>query len=1306
MALYIMLSVLLKGFYNPILGASCLILALFSDLYFSGKRIRIYLRFLLIVAIYMLLYVVLSFFSSLTTSPGTYNIFDKIPYIVFRDSIVSLVFMLFYFIFDATHIRKRGKIIYWLSTVILLVSFFLALTGLNPDEDILKSAFKNYFNYFLCLVAVVGLFIIRHVAYIQDNAGRKLFKKDVMLLLSLLLPVIVFLFFFTLQNHINKNNKSNSALFNQSLFQFDFSNFVELKDEIKMSDDKVLILELSGVNTDSVNRVNQGWDKQIYLKRYSLEEYSGGGFRVSENLSDPDSPPVYISGYMWELPKKPSYNSRTDILETLYLINIDASSLMGSDLLFKIIPITNYENSSYKQIYKSFCYVLTKNYKDLMSENLTQKVFLKKLPSDRKKLLLEWDGGKSEKKIKELAETITSQYEDPYYKALSIQIYLWDNYYYSLKPGFAADGDQLGHFLFDPLESGGRKGYCTYFAFAMSLMLRSIGIPARVAVGFAPDMKNSTLNFYEIRAMDGHAWVEVYFDDYGWVTFDPTSSNFAPGEEYQFAMGNKEERDKYIEEILKNKDKMKEILKKSETKNIIKDMASTLSRSIRSAGVFLFSILLVIFLGFVAFRKNYNLLGFLFSNNERKKAIFLFRHILGKLLDLGFPLKRNESIEEYCQRMKDENTADLLEITGIYQKALFRENKDFSVNREDLKKIKRSIYDDLKKISGKKRFLAFINISRTWKKILPVILAFLFLNTVSLNSEEYNLPSLSAYMDQARKELDGNFFDKALETLNEAEKKYPESFEPNLLKADTYFEHELNENALIEYLKVEKKGYATESIYQSISACYSRTGEDKAALDTLKNAFKMFGGDCSENLYDDLGWQYYKNHQVNEGLKIIAEGLKKYPKSSDLYMTLGTLYSDMWQYENSKNAYLNSINFSYESKSNNFRSIAYYNLSLLENSFLYYQEAHNAANASISQANRSSPHLELNYLYMDALDLQAAYRESKFASSLQPRTLFPEMSIAYIKVFSGKIDEGIKLLKNLLEVRDFSWMAYFGTSKDSYYSEIYKTLYQAYLFKFYQIRFNDKDDFISVLTRQFKRIYYLCASYYYNFRFTNLNVKIGEDVMTGGSELEGLKRLYDSYERLWPGKAIKLLGIIRSIEKETNPRNMKTLDIKNAVLRRQTDFFYSEDLKKRDILKNLMLLDTKWEKQTFCDSYQELISGSSGDDKKEFINDLFSIHPPFVKMGGFDMEMKISMSNIADNDKKIIMATLDRIGIKSSVKSGITLDINRNSGYLSVTLSDNGKHMKNFSVEFNDKIDQYKLKSMLFDKIFVYELVE
>jgi transglutaminase-like putative cysteine protease len=71
-----------------------------------------------------------------------------------------------------------------------------------------------------------------------------------------------------------------------------------------------------------------------------------------------------------------------------------------------------------------------------------------------------------------------------------------------------------------------RKGYCQYYATTMAILLRQLGIPTRLVAGFLPGTRTAGLDEV-VRFNAAHAWVEVYFPDYGWVEFDPTGGGIA-----------------------------------------------------------------------------------------------------------------------------------------------------------------------------------------------------------------------------------------------------------------------------------------------------------------------------------------------------------------------------------------------------------------------------------------------------------------------------------------------------------------------------------------------------------------------------------------------------------------------------------------------------------------------------------------------------------------------------------------------------------------------------------------------------------
>jgi hypothetical protein len=108
----------------------------------------------------------------------------------------------------------------------------------------------------------------------------------------------------------------------------------------------------------------------------------------------------------------------------------------------------------------------------------------------------------------------------PFDKAKAIETYLRANYAYNtnISPP-NNDEDRIYWFLFE-----GKEGYCEYYAGAMVVMLRDLGIPTRLAGGYAPGVYDPTTGEYTIRESSAHAWPEVYFPTYGWVAFEPTPS--------------------------------------------------------------------------------------------------------------------------------------------------------------------------------------------------------------------------------------------------------------------------------------------------------------------------------------------------------------------------------------------------------------------------------------------------------------------------------------------------------------------------------------------------------------------------------------------------------------------------------------------------------------------------------------------------------------------------------------------------------------------------------------------------------------
>ncbi len=124
--------------------------------------------------------------------------------------------------------------------------------------------------------------------------------------------------------------------------------------------------------------------------------------------------------------------------------------------------------------------------------------------------------------VAQLAERWTANATTPYGKVLALQQHFTSgSFHYSLDVQPTSDADALLQFLTQT-----RKGFCQQFATAMAIMVRELGLPARVVVGFQPGtVRDST---YTVATDDAHSWVEVLFPGYGWLPFEPTPGRANP----------------------------------------------------------------------------------------------------------------------------------------------------------------------------------------------------------------------------------------------------------------------------------------------------------------------------------------------------------------------------------------------------------------------------------------------------------------------------------------------------------------------------------------------------------------------------------------------------------------------------------------------------------------------------------------------------------------------------------------------------------------------------------------------------------
>ncbi|NOX61525.1 MAG: transglutaminase domain-containing protein, partial [Chloroflexi bacterium] len=122
-------------------------------------------------------------------------------------------------------------------------------------------------------------------------------------------------------------------------------------------------------------------------------------------------------------------------------------------------------------------------------------------------------------RVFDVTEKLTQGLDNPYDIAKQLETYLRGYEYNESIPGPKPGQDAVDYFLFEE-----RAGYCNYYASSLAVMLRYLGIPTRLAVGYATGEPIPETGAYRLREKDLHTWVEVFFPTYGWIEFEPTAS--------------------------------------------------------------------------------------------------------------------------------------------------------------------------------------------------------------------------------------------------------------------------------------------------------------------------------------------------------------------------------------------------------------------------------------------------------------------------------------------------------------------------------------------------------------------------------------------------------------------------------------------------------------------------------------------------------------------------------------------------------------------------------------------------------------
>ena len=1070
----------------------------------------------------------------------------------------------------------------------------------------------------------------------------------------IVLPLFLALVFLIFGRYSEGASKDSGGLMQPTLFRFDFSDYVKLETEISMDNDLVLLFR------------NYGYLNSVYLRRFYLSGYkpergfflqSGPG-ESEQQLSLPDK--------RLEL-KTESYPKRVDSEQEFFIVNFDPSSLVAMNYPVEIIPLTNWNDSSFLRNYRVISETV-----EMPSWELSESGILEMEPE----LFDFYTEYGDDAGIKELAEEVTAGLETPYDKVISILFYLRDSYYYSLKPGVASDGNQLHYFLFEA-----KKGYCSYFAFSMALMCRSIGIPARVTAGFFIDPSSGILNVYPVREDMAHAWVEVPFEDFGWVEFDPTTDRLAPGEQLEFGALDSSEYSELVEEIISSEyapDIRTGTTESGDEPGGFVSAMQRLGRLFRLNARWLpiilyFAAILVFHLKDFAGTK---------SRNPKVRVRSCYRKAARLTAALGYGRQRGESILEHAERIENGPIGSIKPLAESYLETVFSDGmNELSVDYAD--RACRGFFDDYRRISGWKRFLLILIPFFRFRIgsgpglfIIPLVLLLCF-GTQPAAAEEQ--ADITDYLEMARMELESENYEAALRLLNDGIDVHPESWELKTAAGDIYSDKELYHLAFEQYRLAIGQSPGNPEILYKKSVAEGLLNLDEQSILTLEELLRI-----EPEHYDglaDLGWMYFKTFRLNEAEELLLSAIEIYDDSPILNMTLGTVYSGLYDYENSEKYYLRSIEMALNKGWDYFASVSYYNLSLLEYGFYNYQKALDYTNKSIEYGERAPGYISRAEIYLGRLDFNNAYQNYRTAYAVDSTPL-ALMGQAELNLNFGMLDEALAHINEVVKYDDDSWMYYFGVDPDRHRMETDRILMDIYRGMAMREKYRPTAWFESVKSL-FDRVRFSALSWYHERRYRRASFKVGRSNEMQGNALDAAWAYFiaNNDYRL---QAVRYLQRARQIETEAAPAAEAGYLLEEGLLESDADI----------LKKAVSMLDPEWERLQISVGLAELLKlerRRTNPSSIELAEELYELNPGiFITEGikfpvALDFNAGLLLRRYLRKSGFIILSNNSFNDCRYTLSAADTL----NEGILfSVIDSESGK--KKFEIPVKDELNTFK----------------
>jgi tetratricopeptide (TPR) repeat protein len=494
------------------------------------------------------------------------------------------------------------------------------------------------------------------------------------------------------------------------------------------------------------------------------------------------------------------------------------------------------------------------------------------------------------------------------------------------------------------------------------------------------------------------------------------------------------------------------------------------------------------------------------------------------------------------------------------------------------------------------------------------------------------LAAESPVLEQGRAAEAAENYQRAIELYHQAMTADPTDPAPARALAELFTAKGLHDLALPVWREVVSRDPGDAESWISLAQTWSYLDNNQQSVTILDQALKQFPSDVE--VTQALAWMLFKTENFRRGITLVEGFLAAHGTDRNLEMTLGTLYSSVFDYGLSRVHYLKSIDLApgQRSEEKNFRSIAWYNLSLLEKSFYQFEKADQAIRQSLREEDRPAGALAWGELFQGRRDFAEARRLYEKAIEVD-ETPLGRFDLARLLQQFGFLDEAEAQLVQVEQHKDDTWIYNYGVTKDKLKRDLQELRSDLHQARFHSLDFSPRetpwDWGVWAIAKAREGLLW----WYHDQTWKSLLVKLSESSLAVSNSPEAWDSLTLAHGDR-PVLALKYLTLSRDHELPKNPKSKASYLIEEGVIKRDPALLEWA----------LTLAQNPWENEDRERALATLIETRRNQGKasevRSLLSQLFLLNPGGLPIRGWGLPVQFGVFG-NDGERKSWKAALE-----------------------------------------------------------------